>query len=89
MPDTRLEFCVEMIPVSYAGDAPCGRQPFRKGTETNAAGKFSVIDLPVGYYVITIEVDDVWTVFGVMVSSRVLVEEGRKTDIGEIQVEVD
>jgi streptogramin lyase len=84
--DARIEFCVESIAMYYTGDTPCSQQPYQKESKTNADGEFSVNGLPVGYYVLTIQVGDKWAQLGILGSSRILVEEGKDTDIGEMTI---
>jgi hypothetical protein len=81
VPNAQMELCVEMG-LTYTGETPCSGQPFMKKTTTAADGKFSVADLPVGFYVLTLKIDDgSWVQLG-----RVLVQEGQVTDVGELKV---
>ncbi len=85
-----MEFCVEAIVLSFSGNTPCSDQPFKKETSTDANGKFSITDLPAGYYVLTFQVGEQWVQLSFMGgSSRVLVQEGKETDVGELQVKTD
>lgn len=87
MANAKMEFCVEKIILSYSGSTPCANQPFLKGTTTGADGKFSIADLPPGYYVLTLQVGEKWAQLGFMGGSdRVLVKEGKQTDVGELTV---
>jgi hypothetical protein len=83
VPNAQMELCVEMG-LTYTGETPCSGQPFMKKITTAADGKFSVADLPVGFYVLTLKMDDgSWVQLG-----RVLVQEGQATDVGELKVSV-
>ncbi|MBN2086004.1 MAG: hypothetical protein JW748_12365 [Anaerolineales bacterium] len=87
--NVRIEVCVESLELFFQGDTPCSEQPFLKGVETDAEGKFSFPDLPEGYYVITIQTGDSWAQLGDLTSERILVEAGKETDLGELEVEED
>jgi hypothetical protein len=89
MANADMEVCVERISMTYYGDTPCSNQPFMKKTTTDADGKFSLPDLPVGYYVLTVKVDEGWAMLGMLGSDRIPVEEGKETDLGDLKVEVD
>lgn len=80
-----IELCVEMIAIFFAGATPCSDQPFTAGTETDADGKFSIPNLPEGYYVVTIKTGDGWIQLGTLASERVLVTAGQETDLGEMK----
>ncbi len=83
--DAEVEFCVEAIILTYSGETPCSSQPFMKKTRTSAEGYFSIPEIPTGYYIITVKVDDGW----ISSSKRVPVEEGKQTDMGELKLEKD
>ncbi len=87
--NTAVELCVEEISFTFTGETPCSDQPLMKKTTTDADGKFSVPDLPVGYYVLTVKLDDGWALLGTLGSDRIPVEEGQETDLGELEVQVD
>lgn len=87
--NAEMEFCVEAIGGIYFGDTPCSDQPLVKQVTADADGKFSVADLPVGYYILTIKLDDKWSSMGAYGSDRILVEEGKETDLGEVTMKTD
>jgi hypothetical protein len=82
-----LEACVEILGFMYFGPSPCSDQPFMVSGSTDANGSFTLADLPVGNYVLTIKLaDESWaqleTEFGT--SEFVPVNEGENTDVGEL-----
>jgi hypothetical protein len=87
--DAAVEFCVEQISFTFTGDTPCSDQPFKKQTKTDAAGKFSVSDMPAGYYFPAVEIGNGWAVLSVVVTDRIFVEAGKETDLGELKVNVE
>jgi hypothetical protein len=87
--NAEMEFCVEAVGGVYFGDTPCSDQPFFKKTTTDADGKFTVTDLPAGYYILTIKVNGDWISMGAYGTDRILVEEGRETDLEELTVNTD
>ena len=84
-----VEICVEKLGSRFYGATPCSDQPFTSGAETDADGKFVIIDLPAGFYVVAVDAGDGWvqltTDLG-LVSERVLVEPGEETYLGELVV---
>jgi hypothetical protein len=69
---------------------PCTGQPFVRQTTTDADGKFTLSDIPTGYYVLTFKDGDRWTQMAGMygMSSRMyLVEPGKNMDTGDIEIE--
>jgi len=77
-----LELCVEFPETGRSGD-PCKGQPFVIRASTNENGKFTVGDLPSGYYYLTFTLDNIhWFNIG-----RRVILEGQETNTGEINVQ--
>jgi hypothetical protein len=84
--DAEMEICVESLGGLYFGETPCSGQPFVRQAKTDAVGKFSVSDLPVGFYVMNIRIGDAWNRLWLEnYSVRVPVVEGQETDAGEMK----
>ena len=81
-----VELCVEILFGSFSGETPCSGQPVVKKTKTDAEGNFTITDLPVGYYILVVKVNDTWASSGFLGSDRVPVEEGKETYLGELMV---
>lgn len=82
-----VEICVEALGSWYYGETFCSDQPFIARAETNDAGDFEVLDLPAGYYIVTVNTGETWARLSGdlgFVSKRALVEAGRECDLGEL-----
>ena len=93
-----MEICVKPLGLSFLGDTPCAGQPYIVNSRTDADGKFTFNDLPVGYYSIAVNIGDHWarvvepyTIFGVTQPSlgnrRVLVQPGERVDLGDLTLD--
>jgi len=90
LPEAFVEVCVEFIGSTFSGDSPCADQPFTKSTTTTADGTFILDGLPVGRYAITMRTPEgkwlrVTDQFSIGVE-KATVEEGRTTDLGELDL---
>ncbi len=85
-----VEICVQGI-FTYEGATPCSEQPFMRRTQTDAEGRFVFSDVPPGFYVLAVEVDDNWNrlagQFGG--SEYIPVEEGQETDLQTLLVRIE
>ena len=84
-----VEICVEKMGSKFTGETPCSEQPFMRSVVTDEDGYFEFLDLPTGYYVITVYTGERWaqlTADVAVISERQLVAAGEKTDIGELFV---
>ncbi|MCP4541897.1 MAG: hypothetical protein GY832_32610 [Chloroflexi bacterium] len=87
-----VEICVERLGSSFYGETPCADQPFIRITETDADGHFAFSDLPVGLYVLSVNIDGNWTQLTTELgfsSERIPVEAGQETYLGEFIVGTD
>ncbi len=87
-----VEICVERLGSNFYGETPCDGQPFVRTTETDAEGSFVVSDLPVGLYVLAVNVGGDWTQLTSELgfsSERIPVEAGQETYLGEFIVGTD
>lgn len=86
----QVEICVQRMGDQYYGDTPCDGQPFVAKGETDAEGRFTIENLPTGYYIVTYFHNSEWAQlvgqYGSF-SERVLVEPDKNTDIGEIKLQ--
>jgi hypothetical protein len=87
--DAQIEACVEILGFMYFGSSPCSDQPYLANSSTDASGVFTLTDLPVGNYVLTVQLpDESWaqleTEFGT--SEFEPVAEGENTDVGQLTV---
>jgi hypothetical protein len=82
--DARISICVEK-PYTY-DIYPCENQPFISETITDQNGNFMSAELPVGLYIITLEINGVWvelsTDYGTI--NRIPVSEGHVTNLPDL-----
>lgn len=88
--DAPVEICVEQLGSIFYGDTPCSDQPFLLKTMTDGDGKFLFLDVPAGYYIITVNSGDGWAQLTGQYSAfseRVLVGAGDDVDVGELTLQ--
>lgn len=92
MANAAVEICVEILASSFSGDTPCSDQPYMQSTTTDADGNFTFDNVPVGWYILTMNTGDGWaqltTSLG-LISERIPVEPGETIDVGEIFIQED
>jgi sugar lactone lactonase YvrE len=92
--DAAVEVCVTRINESFSGSTPCADQSYFRQTTTDAAGNFTVDNLPPGYYRLAANDSQIgWIIVEKYTSSleddRVLVEPGQETDLLQVIVSTD
>ena len=82
--EDEISICVEK-PYTYE-TFPCENQPFTSETVTDQNGNFMSAELPVGLYIITLEINGVWvelsTDYGTI--DRIPVSEGQVTELPDL-----
>ncbi len=85
-----VEVCVE--DTYFYDSTPCTGQPFMQQTTSVEDGSFTLADLPVGMYVVTVNLGDSWAVltddYGIG-SQRVTVNADQIKDLGTLQESED
>lgn len=82
-----VELCVEKLYKDEYDSSPCGDQPFLRSTTTDAEGRFSFADLPMGRYVLAVNDGGRWrriTDTRGLGSLQVLVIAGEPTELGAV-----
>ncbi len=90
--EATVEICPGRLGSMLFDETPCADQPFIRTTETDADGRFSIPDLPVGFYGLAVNTGDGWTQLTNELgfsSERILVEAGQETYVGELVVGAD
>ena len=86
----RVEVCVEGLARGRYKETPCSDQALVRGAEIDGEGNFIIIDLPAGYYAVTVDTGDGWaelkTEWGIS-AARARVGPGEETNLGEIVFE--